>query len=252
MKYIKNKTQELKAIMELNQKLIDDVANEPIVQTWFEYRSVVIRALIVNPSESQEKVVPFKTYLPKEAKPEHILNRGDLNVAYDTQQGSYYVYADFKLKPKEVKEVEIEMKDIWEIKVEEIESMRQESQKVYEMLRYTEFSDRAKFLLMNIEQKLNTIFDKQKVKPLNPAEHISNYRENLKLLEEAKSDLSLARALLSQVKPFSVQAAWKLILAIVVFLGILSGGFYIAWQNQIKLAELPSIDTGEGRKEEKK
>ncbi|MDO8489119.1 MAG: hypothetical protein Q7S42_03300, partial [Candidatus Omnitrophota bacterium] len=38
MTYIKNKTQELKAAMEINQKLMQNVANKPVVQTWFEFK----------------------------------------------------------------------------------------------------------------------------------------------------------------------------------------------------------------------
>jgi len=222
--------------------MIDNVANAPVVQTWYEYRSVVLKALIVNPSDIHEKEVPFKAYLPKEAKPEHIMKRGNLDVAYDTQQGSYYVYATFKLKPKEVKEIEIEMKDIWEIKPKEIESLRQEAKKVYNMLEDTEFKERGKFLLMNIDKKLDMIQEHQKVKPLNPADHISKYRDNRKLLKEATSELALARSLLSQVKPFPMRATWKLILFIILFLAVLSGGFYFVWQKQIKLGEVPTID----------
>jgi hypothetical protein len=36
--YLKNKTQELKATVELSQKMIENVANKPVVQTWFEFR----------------------------------------------------------------------------------------------------------------------------------------------------------------------------------------------------------------------
>ncbi|MFA5356788.1 MAG: hypothetical protein WC301_05240, partial [Candidatus Omnitrophota bacterium] len=36
--YIKNKSEELKAAMELNQKMIENVARKPVVQTWFEFK----------------------------------------------------------------------------------------------------------------------------------------------------------------------------------------------------------------------
>ncbi|MFA5092326.1 MAG: hypothetical protein WC543_00015 [Candidatus Omnitrophota bacterium] len=36
--YIKNKSEELKAAMDLNQKLMQGVANKPVVETWFEYK----------------------------------------------------------------------------------------------------------------------------------------------------------------------------------------------------------------------
>jgi len=38
MVYLKNKTQELKAAMEINQKMMDNVANKPVTQTWYEYK----------------------------------------------------------------------------------------------------------------------------------------------------------------------------------------------------------------------
>jgi methyl-accepting chemotaxis protein len=36
--YIKNKSEELKAAMELNQKMIENVAKKPVVQSWFEFK----------------------------------------------------------------------------------------------------------------------------------------------------------------------------------------------------------------------
>jgi DNA-binding protein Fis len=36
--YLKNKTEELKAAMELSQKMIDNVANKPVTQVWFEFK----------------------------------------------------------------------------------------------------------------------------------------------------------------------------------------------------------------------
>jgi len=36
--YLKNKTQEIKAAMELSQKMVDNMANKPVTQTWYEYK----------------------------------------------------------------------------------------------------------------------------------------------------------------------------------------------------------------------
>jgi hypothetical protein len=38
MVYLKNKTQELKAAMEINQKMVTNIANKPVTQTWYEYK----------------------------------------------------------------------------------------------------------------------------------------------------------------------------------------------------------------------
>ncbi|MFH1798444.1 MAG: hypothetical protein ABH844_03770, partial [Candidatus Omnitrophota bacterium] len=251
MNYIKNKTQELKALMELNQKMMDNVANEPITQLWYEYGSIILKAILVNPSATQVRDVPFKAYLPKEAKPENILNKRELNVAYDTQQGSYYVFAMFKLKPQEVKELEIEMEDIWQVNALQIDSTRGEARKLATMLKSTEFSDRSGYLLKDIEDKLYRIVKSQDNVPANPEVHISQYRDNVKLMEEADLSLVLLRSLTGQMKVNPFQMTWKLIVAIIVFLGLLSLGFYIVWQKQIKLGEVPTFEIEEETEETK-
>ncbi len=38
MVYLKNKTEELKAAMDLNSKMVENVAKKPVVQTWFEFK----------------------------------------------------------------------------------------------------------------------------------------------------------------------------------------------------------------------
>lgn len=38
LKYLKNKTQELKAMMEINKKMVNNLAHKPVTQTWYEYK----------------------------------------------------------------------------------------------------------------------------------------------------------------------------------------------------------------------
>jgi len=37
-KYLKNKAQELKAVMDISRKILDNVANQPLTQVWYEFR----------------------------------------------------------------------------------------------------------------------------------------------------------------------------------------------------------------------
>jgi predicted HicB family RNase H-like nuclease len=196
--------------------------------------NVILKVTAMNPSTEQPQKVKVKAYLPKEAKPEHIVDRGDLDVAYDTQQGSYYVYGEYELKPMEVLDKDIELRDIWVIQSAEIESMRAETVKIAGLLKNTEFSDRIVFLKNNIESKLNEIVESQKNPATNPEKHISQYRENLRILESVKMDLSLARSLLSQAKAVPTVVVWRLVLAIVIFLGLIGASFYFIWQKQVK------------------
>ena len=197
--------------------------------------NIILKVMAVNPSNELAQSVPVKVYLPKEIKPEDIANKGDLEVAYDTQQGSYYVYGYYELKPGESIEKEIELRDVWVTPASEIESLRLEADKIVDLLKNTGFAERIKFLKNGIDSKLNQIIENQKNSPANPADHISEYRDNLKILDSVKADMALARSLLAQVKPRSFTfVVWRLIIAMVIFLGFLGGGFYIIWQKQLK------------------
>lgn len=196
--------------------------------------SVVLKLIAVNPSKEQTQKVPVKAYLPKETKPDDVVDKGDLDIAYDTQQGSYYVYGDYELKPGEVVEKEIEIRDIWEIPESEIEALRMDVAKTVDLLKNSEFNERAVYLKQSVETKLDQIIENQRSAPTNPEQHISSYRDNLAILAEVKQDVALARTMLSQLKPMPLAMVWRLILAIVIFLGVLGGTFYFIWQKQLK------------------
>lgn len=198
--------------------------------------NVVLKVVSVNPSKEQVQKVDIKTYLPKETKPEDVIDKADLEIAYDTQQGSYFVFGTYELKPLEVLERNIELRgDLWLIPQADIESLRVEALQMNEILKNTEMAERAIFLLNGIQAKLNQIVDIQSDPPANPERYISNYRENVKTLESIKADMVLARSLLTQVKPMPAGMIWKMILAIVLFLGLLGLSFYFLWHKQIKV-----------------
>lgn len=203
--------------------------------TYNSWANVVLKVMAINPSQEQTQKVPLKAYLPKEVKPEDIAEKGDLEIAYDTQQGSYYVYGEYELKPGETLEREIEIRDIWAIPDSELESLRLESIKLADLLKNTEFAERVSFLKNNIDSKLNQIGESQRSAPANPEQRISDFRDNLKILESVKADLSLARSLLSQAKPLPTVIVWRLIIAIIIFLGVLAASFFFIWQKQAKV-----------------
>jgi len=196
--------------------------------------NVVLKVFAVNPSKEQTQKVSIQASLPKEVKPEDIIDKEDLDIAYDTQEGCYVAYGEFELKPGETLERDIEIRDIWLISNSEIENLRKDLAKLTDLLKNTEFSDRLVFLKNSIESKLNQVTESQKDAPSNPQQLISNYRENLKILESAKADLALMRSFLSQLRPFPAATVWRIILLIIIFLGLLGGSFYLLWQKQLK------------------
>jgi len=196
--------------------------------------SIMLKLVAVNPSETQDQKIQIKEYLPKETKAEHVISKSDLEIAYDTQQGSFYVYGEYILKPGEVIEKEIEIRDVWVIDEVTISEIQEEAKKLADMLRNTEYASRIEYLKSSIDSKVNQIIENQKNPPPNPEQHISNYRGNLKILSSIKADLALGRNFLAQVKPLPTDVLWKLVIGIVLFLGLLGGSFYLIWNKQLK------------------
>ena len=201
------------------------------------FASITLRIMAINPSEEMDQSVPIKVYLPVEVKPEHVIYKGDLEVAYDTQQGSYYMFGEYTLKPSETLEKEIEIKDIWIIEQPEIEALRNEAKATLSGFEKTAYADKAAALYKGIDGKLKEIEDVQERSlAANPDQHISNYRYCVTLLKSVKSDLVMAKTLLAEATPKGLaKLTWKIIIFIIVFLGVLGFGFYIIWQAQANL-----------------
>lgn len=214
--------------------------------------SIVLRLMAVNPAKDRPQKAIVKSYLPREVKPGDVISKGDLEMIFDTQQGAYYVYGEIELRPAEVTEIAIEINDVWVIPDEEIASLKNESAKMAELLKGSDFAERVAFLRHNIDARLTEIAESQKYEPANPEQHISVYRENLKLIEAVKADLSLIRGLMAQARPLSTGAVWLMILVIVIFLGILGTTFYFIWYRQMRAStpetvfNVPPEDSGSG------
>ena len=200
---------------------------------------ITMRLMAVNPADS-DQTVSIKVYLPLEVKPEDVIYKGDLEVIYDTQQGSYYVYGEYPLKPKEVLEKEIELKDVWVIEPSQIALLRQEAKEVLESFKKTNYLERAMLLYSGIDKKLKEVESMQDASSASPGYKISNYRNSLSLLNSAKADLVAEKTLLSEVSPKGLaKFTWKIILFIIIFLGILGAGFFYVWQTKLEAEQKP-------------
>ncbi|MDD5477350.1 MAG: hypothetical protein PHG87_04000 [Candidatus Omnitrophica bacterium] len=196
---------------------------------------ISMRLMALNPADSVQTVT-IKAYLPLEVKPEDVIYKDDLEVIYDTQQGSYYVYGEYELKPKEVLEKEIELRDIWVIDASQIAMIRQEAKEILEGFKKTDSMERATVLYNGIDKKLKDVEQMQAIASASPGYKISNYRNSMTLLNSAKADLLAAKTLLAEVTPKGMaKLTWKIILFIIIFLGILAAGFFFVWQRQSKL-----------------
>ena len=254
IKALSNKTIELRNMLEfirdmMNQKFSD----EPVIKTWYESGSVILKVLIANPSKTLTRKVPFKYYLPKEVKKDHIMDKEDLDLGYDTQQSLYYVYKDVELKPNESRRLYVEIEDIWVIDGKEIVSLKQQAQKFSDALVKGPYAERSGFLKKEIDRRLDDITRKQnEAVMVNPEEHISTYRENIKVLAAVKEDILELERLANRVMRVAPMATWKMIIAIIGFLAVLSIGFFIFWQSKLKDVNTLTSDASSQPKAEEK
>lgn len=232
-----------KRIKKLRLKIISFLYLFFLSSLLFAQETISLKVLVINPSE-QTQVVPVKVYLPREVKPEDVLSQGDLQIAYDTQQGSYYVFGEYKLKPKESLEREIEIKDIWVIDSSEILSIKEEVEKIRENLENTRQAEKFSSLYKSITDRIKEIESLQSIPAVNPTKHISDYRYCQGLMEQVKKDLVTAKSLLEEVKPESPlgRLSVKIILGIIIFITLISIVFYVAFLLKARVEKVSSLE----------
>jgi hypothetical protein len=207
--------------------------------------NIVLKIVGVNPSKEQSQQIEIKAYLPKEILPEDVVDKDDLTLIYDPQQGAYCATGTYDLEPGATIEKQIKVKDIWVIAPEEIKSIRDEATKTVELIGDSTYKERAVFLRDSIMRRIDAIDKKQGSSSTNPQRHISEYRDNLAEYESIKADLVVLRSLLAQSKSFPVMTVWKVILMIIVFLSVLSVALYVLWTSQMRAMADSKFMTGE-------
>lgn len=214
--------------------------------------SIKLRVVAVNPSKSKPQKVPIKIYLPKEVIPDDIIEMKDLKVAYDSSKSLYYAYNDgADLAPQETRIFEVKLEDVWRVPEEETSKIKLQTGLVMKHLEKTEHAADAKAIVDSVHKRVEDIMTKQDDATVSREDHIGAYRTNLQVMEEIKKDIALLeKMLMHSGGPPSVEflkdtifenkkdidkiTAWKLILGIIGFLGLLGFGFYFRWILMIK------------------
>jgi len=174
---IKNQILAMRALLDANRIQLEKLDNKPIVKSWLENGSIIFKSLITNPSSAVKQDVAFVYYLPPEVKEADIIKKSDnITIKYDTSQGVFYATGDFKLKPKETLIVEVEVKDIWSVPQEKIDSLRRQATELFTPLKKTSYFAQGSTLHSDIQASLDRIVEIQKPSKL-PEEKIKDYRE---------------------------------------------------------------------------
>jgi hypothetical protein len=220
----------LNTLVAINHQLLEKVANAPQIKVWYEKGSIILKAEIKNPSTSLTQMVEFKQILPREIKPEHIVNLDGLKIEYDSTEEAYYLYGGFKLAPQEKIIKSVEIKNVWQISDSEIENLKNNANQAVDFLKDSPYFAQGSMLANDINTKLDTIKEKQE-EAITPEEYITIYRENLADLEIAKKNFETLNNLVltwegekkvvANVGGVQITSTWGIILAVVIGLGLL-------------------------------
>lgn len=221
--------------------------------------NIVLKTLVVNPSKTKTQKAILKAYLPREVKPEDVVDLGDLKIDYDIEKSLYYVYQEYELVPGESVSRQIEIKDIWVISKIDLDSLTSQAKELVEVLKKTAYFDTAISLQENIAAKSSDILNKQEeAMDALPQTHIAVFRQNINKLDEVKSLLAKLEKLAvetqtprgPEVERVSVKATWWVILGVIISLGLLSLIFFIIWQRQATVTEIKKKTAPEEKKTE--
>ena len=216
--------------------------------------NITLSVVAVNPSKEKMQSTQVKIYLPEEVKPTDIMEKGELEVDYDTDKSIYYVYKnDVELAPLETHVFEIQIKDIWLIPEPERDSLHAQAEKLLSRLEGTDSYAQAKPVVESVYVRLEDIAKTQGDDTVSRDQHIGLYRSNLKIMGSIKEDLArlekllafagnppvpevLEHAKLKSNAP-SKTTTWMIIFTILGFIALLGVVFFITWQRQARLQD---------------
>jgi len=249
---IQNKTADLRAVSASTRRMIEQQTVEPVVETYMKFSStktdyVENNFLITNPDLAKQ-TVKFKAFLPEEVKPESITNLDGLKIDYDTNAHTYFVYGDIVLGPKETVTRQVEIRDVWAITSEEIQSIKNQVASLVPVLSKTQYEAQVAILKSDIESTLNIITLNQQGSYSSPQDHIVAYRENKERFARVESSLAkikdlitqsgVSRGVVGQIGGIQTFATWGIILALFFGFGLLGAVVFAMWRHQTMLAAL--------------
>lgn len=149
--------------------------------------TMYINLVAVNASSDESRELPLKYYLPKELKPDDILDTAGLLVDYDIDQGTYFIHGTLKMQPKESRTIRVEVKDVWNISKEEIDLLKKEIDENLARIQGTEYYERGQALREEMLKKLDYVIAQQENFAGNVERRIEEYRAHVDVLNEIRN-----------------------------------------------------------------
>ena len=212
---------------------------------------VTMKVVAVNPSADKTRTVPVRIDLPQEITPADVLDKGEMDLEFDTERSLYYVQKpEVQLAPKQTRVFEVVVRDVWFIPDEELEGLKGHTNLMLGRLENSEYYPFAKQLSGSILERLEAIQQVQNDETIGRKARIGMYRTNTQTLKVVKEDLARMEKLLSftggppvpemmKESPLksdapSTTTTWLVIFLVITFMGLLAGQFFFTWQRRVR------------------
>ena len=138
-----------------------------------------INIVAVNATDDASKDYPVKYYLPKELKPDDIIDAGGLTVEYDPDKQMYFAGGTLTLGPKESRTIKIQVNDVWKISSSDVESLKKQIDEDLARVQNTPNYESGKALKDSLVKQLDSILAEQEAFSGNVERRIEAYRSHV-------------------------------------------------------------------------
>lgn len=225
----------------------------PFAWAAVEREPVTLSVVAINPSDKESKVTTVKIELPTEITPKEVLDKGELEVEFNEEKGSYYLYKEsVALAPKETRVFEVRVKDVWFVPQDQLDSLKSYTKMLMVRLEKSDYAATAKPLSESILKRLDEIGSVQDDESLSRKSRIGAYRRHLEMIVTIKEDLARMEKLLSftggvpvpemmqesalKSDAPSTTTTWMVIFLVLTFVGLLAGLFFFTWHRRGQVA----------------
>lgn len=160
---------------------------------------IKLKVAVVNPSSTEKQTTPVKFDLPKGMGPDDVIDAEDMELGYDFEKDTYYVYKMVTLAPSEKKILEVRLRDVWAIPEKKIDFLKKHTGSLEKRLKKTKHFKVGSTLAGRIIERLDKISKTRKKQALGINERINLYYENMGILDEITEDIGMLENLVIDI-----------------------------------------------------
>lgn len=149
--------------------------------------AMYINLVTVNASETQTRQLPITYYLPKELGPNDVIDKAGLDLDYDIEKTCYFIHGNISLAPKESRVLKIQVKDVWYITQEEVDTIKKQLDENLKFVSDTSYYETSKARWDQLIKELDYVLTQQANFSGNVERRIEEYRAHVELLNEIRN-----------------------------------------------------------------